>query len=123
MAFSRGIDGSDALPGPPGERAADVRLERRRGHAARLAGGTLACPRCDAPVAPGPGTVAPADGLGCPFCRHAGAVRDFLSLAAPVRPARVEVRVVLRAARRTARPSATSATGRDGRRAALRRAA
>jgi hypothetical protein len=35
--------------------------------------------------------------MGCPFCRHDGAVRDFLSLAAPSRPARVEVRVVRRA--------------------------
>jgi hypothetical protein len=29
--------------------------------------------------------------MRCPVCDHAGAVRDFLSLAAPSRPARVRV--------------------------------
>jgi hypothetical protein len=62
----------------------------------QLAVGTLACPACDAPVAPGPVAVAPADPLRCPYCGHAAAVRDFLSLAAPSRPARVVVRVVQR---------------------------
>jgi hypothetical protein len=62
---------------------------------ARLGSGTLACPRCDVPVALGAGPASPADQLDCPFCGHYGAVRDFLSLAAPSRPARVEVRVVL----------------------------
>jgi hypothetical protein len=38
--------------------------------------------------------MSPADPLGCPFCGHAGSVRDFLSLRAPSRPARVVVRVV-----------------------------
>jgi hypothetical protein len=33
--------------------------------------------------------------LACPECSHAGAVRDFLSLAPPTRPARVAVRVSL----------------------------
>jgi hypothetical protein len=33
------------------------------------------------------------DPIACGFCRHAGAVRDFLSLAEPTRPARVVVRV------------------------------
>jgi hypothetical protein len=70
-----------------------VRKERRTAAATRLAGGTLACPRCDAPVALS-GPVAPADPLACPYCAHAGSVRDFLSLAEPSRPARVEVRVV-----------------------------
>ena len=65
---------------------------------ARLGSGTLACPHCDVPVALAAGPASPADPLGCPFCGHAGAVRDFLSLAAPSRPARVEVRVVLPAA-------------------------
>src|SRR3954465_12816786 len=72
-----------------------VRKERRTAAATRLGGGTLACPRCDAPVALA-GPVAPADALRCPFCAHAAPVRDFLSLAAPSRPARVEVRVVSR---------------------------
>jgi hypothetical protein len=62
---------------------------------ARLGTGTLACPRCDVPVALGAGPAPPADQFDCPFCGHYGALRDFLSLAAPSRPARVEVRVVL----------------------------
>jgi uncharacterized paraquat-inducible protein A len=75
-----------------------VRKERRTAPATRLAGGTLACPRCDAPVALA-APVGPADSLGCPYCAHTAAVRDFLSLAAPSRPARVEVRVVARGRR------------------------
>ena len=73
----------------PGARADS--LVARTGH---LASGTLACPRCDAPVALGAGPAAPADPLGCPFCEHTATVRDFLSLADPTRPARVAVRVV-----------------------------
>ena len=38
----------------------------------------------------------PGDLIGCPFCRHVDPVRDFLSLATPTRPARVEIRVVVR---------------------------
>jgi hypothetical protein len=66
------------------------------GRSRRLAAGTLACPECDAPVALTEGPLTPADPLGCPVCLHAGAVRDFLSLATPTRPARVVVRVVER---------------------------
>jgi hypothetical protein len=40
--------------------------------------------------------MSPSDPLGCGFCEHVAAVRDFLSLAAPPRPARVEVRVFRR---------------------------
>jgi hypothetical protein len=68
--------------------------ERRSTRTSRLATGTLACPRCDAPATLAPGTWSPADPVGCPYCDHAGAVRDFLSLAAPSRPTRVAVRVV-----------------------------
>ena len=57
----------------------------------RLGYGTLACPACDAPVAPGDTPLTPGAPLSCPYCRHAGAGRDFLALAAPSRPARVEV--------------------------------
>ena len=60
-----------------------------------LAHGTLACPHCDAPVAPD-GAVTPAQPMACPYCSHAGAVRDFLSLDAPTRPAHVTLRVVPR---------------------------
>jgi hypothetical protein len=38
--------------------------------------------------------MSPADPLACPYCAHEGAVRDFLSLGAPTRPAHVDVRIV-----------------------------
>ena len=60
-----------------------------------LGTGTLACPDCDAPVALGGEPKRPHDALSCPFCGCAGALRDFLSLTAPTRPARVEIRLVL----------------------------
>jgi hypothetical protein len=34
--------------------------------------------------------------VSCPYCAHAAPLRDFLSLAEPHRPARVDVRVVVR---------------------------
>ena len=68
--------------------------EQKLARSARLAVGTLACPRCDAPVALPAARMAPSDALTCPFCRLGASVRDFLSLAAPSRPARVQVRVV-----------------------------
>jgi hypothetical protein len=37
--------------------------------------------------------MSPAEPFSCAFCRHLGAVRDFLSLAEPTRPTRVAVRV------------------------------
>ena len=85
-----------AEPGPDARagRPSAAQEEQRRSRAARLATGTLACPRCDAPVILPVGTASPSQPLACPYCRHAGAVRDFLSLAAPTRPARVTVRVV-----------------------------
>ena len=67
--------------------------ERRPGRSGTLATGTLACPRCDAPVSP-EGPLSPADAIACPFCAEAGLVRDFLTLEDPARPARVVVRVV-----------------------------
>jgi hypothetical protein len=67
--------------------------EHRIARSQRVASGTLACARCDAPVALTAGPVAPADWLDCPFCLHRAPVRDFLSLREPTRPARVEVRV------------------------------
>jgi hypothetical protein len=70
--------------------------ERRESRSAQLATGTLACPRCDAPVALAY-PLTPGDWMGCPYCFHTGPARDFLSLALPTRPARVAVRVTLRA--------------------------
>jgi hypothetical protein len=68
--------------------------ERRTSQSGRLGTGTLACNRCDAPVALTVGPMSPTDPLTCPFCDHHATVRDFLSLTTPTRPARVEVRVV-----------------------------
>jgi hypothetical protein len=76
------------------EGRAEHLIEERRSRAGRVATGTLACPLCDAPVALA--FAGPADPLGCPYCDHRGSVRDFLSLAAPSRPARVAVRIVSR---------------------------
>jgi DNA-directed RNA polymerase subunit RPC12/RpoP len=59
----------------------------------RLGAGTLACARCDAPIALGPEPVSVVAQLVCPYCRHSALVRDFLSLALPTRPAHVVVRV------------------------------
>jgi uncharacterized paraquat-inducible protein A len=89
VSFERRHDGE------PVGRLSGVEEERRVVRTTRLAEGTMACPRCDAPVMPA-GPVSPAQRVACPYCAHAGAVRDFLSLAAPTRPARVVVRVVAR---------------------------
>ena len=70
--------------------------EIRPGHSGLLAVGTLACPRCDLPVAPGDDALMLQDVVACAYCGHAGVVRDFLSLATPTRPARVEISLRLR---------------------------
>jgi hypothetical protein len=77
------------------ERRPEHLIEERRLRSGHLATGTLACPTCDAPVALAAAFAGPADSLGCPYCDHSAAVRDFLSLEAPSRPARVAVRIVL----------------------------
>jgi hypothetical protein len=99
VSFERPFDAEPVRPDPVG-RMSGTEEERKVTRTHRLATGTLACPRCDAPVAPA-APIAPADGIGCPFCLHTGAVRDFLSLTPPTRPARVVVRVIER--RRAAR--------------------
>jgi hypothetical protein len=101
VTFQRGIDGSDPVGEPVGG-VAGLHEERHvaRGH---LASGTLACPRCDAPVALAGHRASPADPLECPYCRHAARVRDFLSLGEPTRPARVVVRVLSPAPRAATR--------------------
>lgn len=96
MATYRGIGDSHQLRLDRATPVAGLREERRRPAASeRLGIGSLACNRCDAPVAIGPGPVSPAHPITCPFCNHSGAVRNFLSLSVPTRPARVEVRVRL----------------------------
>jgi len=89
MAFHRRIDRE-----PVGTTGGTEEIRPARS-TTELATGTMACPECDAPVMPA-GPARPADPIDCPFCGTAGAVRDFLSLEDPPRPARVVVRVVLR---------------------------
>jgi hypothetical protein len=96
VEFDRGIGSPDW---EPVGRRPGTHEEHRVGRSSTLGAGTLACPSCDLPVALAAGRAAPADPLGCPFCGHAGAVRDFLSLGAPSRPAHVVVRVVAPARR------------------------
>lgn len=93
MSLQRGIDGAEPVRGQPVERLAGSREIRPDERTLLMATGTFACPACDAPVMPA-GPVAPPDPAACPFCGHAARVRDFLSLEAPSRPARVQVRVV-----------------------------
>lgn len=87
MAFHR--DGSDPLGG---ERGGPTHVEQRL-RSKIVAAATLACPQCDAPVAPGERPLTPAEPIQCPWCGEAGRVRDFLSLAKPTRAAHVEIRI------------------------------
>jgi hypothetical protein len=91
VSFHRHVEGPDPVRADPIVRPSHLP------RVWRLGTGTLACPHCDAPVALAAGGVSPADRLACPFCHHGGAVRDFLSLAEPSRPARVAVHVRPRA--------------------------
>ena len=67
--------------------------ERRATRSDRLCEATIACRRCDAPVAIGPDPLGIAATLTCPFCGHAAPVRDFLSLTSPTRSTHVVLRV------------------------------
>jgi hypothetical protein len=91
------MDGSEPFRVEPNVRPPGPQ-ERRIRDADRLGTGTLACPECDAPVGIGEARLRASDPLACSFCGHAGALREFLSLSTPARPARVAVRVVPRAA-------------------------
>jgi hypothetical protein len=93
VSFLRGFDGSDSTRAEPITRGPGLHEERRFTRHGVLAIGTLACSRCDAPVAPSAPSMSPAEPLACPYCAHTATVRDFLSLDAPSRPARVQVRV------------------------------
>jgi hypothetical protein len=94
VALERSI-GGPSEPVRPDSEGRIVHEEVRISRSSIVAYGTLACPSCDAPVALGGERVSPADPLGCPFCDHHGAARDFLSLRSPTRPARVAVRVLM----------------------------
>lgn len=91
MSLERGLGGSEPHRHEPVHRLASYDLERRATSRV-MAVGTLACPRCDAPVLPDR-PLSPADALQCPVCGHAGRTREFLSLGEPTRPARVVVRL------------------------------
>jgi hypothetical protein len=94
MSFTRGIGDSHAQSSRAAPNAGAQQEERQNARSGRIATGTLACNRCDAPVALTAGPVSPSDTLTCPFCSHRAPARDFLSLAPPTRPARVEVRAI-----------------------------
>jgi hypothetical protein len=102
MALQRGIDGSDPVRAEPVSRLAGAEEIRKLSRSTVLATGTLACPQCDAPVAPALGGMRPVEPLRCPYCWHTAPARDFLSLEEPSRPAHVAVRV---SPRRPIRPS------------------
>jgi DNA-directed RNA polymerase subunit RPC12/RpoP len=94
VSFLRGI--GDSGHNTTGAAARFVRPSvhlRRDTRTATLCEGTLACARCDAPVSAGGQALTMTTELVCPFCAHRAPVRDFLSLAAPTRPARVVVRL------------------------------
>ena len=93
MALQRGIDGSEPVRAEPVSRLAGAEEIRKLSRSTVLATGTLACPDCDAPVAPAVGGLRPAERLRCPYCWHTGPAREFLTLEEPSRPARVVVRV------------------------------
>jgi hypothetical protein len=95
MSVFRGIGDTRRIQVDPSAPVAAAHTEARRvGRSVRVGTGTLACNRCDAPVALTAGPVTPTDTLTCPFCSHRAPARDFLSLAPPTRPARVEVRAI-----------------------------
>jgi len=86
MAFHRDAD-------PIGGERVGTTHQEIRVRSKIVAAATLACPRCDAPVAPGDRPLTPAEPIGCPFCGEAGRVRDFLSFTTPTRAAHVEIRI------------------------------
>jgi hypothetical protein len=88
--IERGFESSDPARPEGGSRV--IHEERRQARSSHVASGTLACPACDAPTALAR-AMSPAEAIACPYCDHAGAVRDFLSLATPTRPAHVSVRI------------------------------
>jgi len=96
VSFSRSLNATGSATTDQTRRLT-VREEKCRNLDTRQIGvGTLACARCDAPVALGSGPHPPTVSLTCPFCAHRAPLREFLSLAAPARPARVVVRLAAR---------------------------
>lgn len=94
MSFLRGMDGTGFGERGGGPESPALEEQRRANRLRVLGVGTLACPHCDAPVSTGGQTLGAGDAMSCPYCRHPGVVRDFLSLKPPSRPTRVVIRVV-----------------------------
>lgn len=94
MSFTGAIEGSRYSATRPRARVAIAQEEERRGALSeRIGTGTLACARCDAPIAIQDRRLAPSDELACPYCAHQGRVHEFLSLAAPARATKVVIRL------------------------------
>jgi hypothetical protein len=90
--MSGGLDGDLNA----GRRAQPAVEEKRFASRSSVLGtGTLACHRCDVPIAPAARPLSLTDRVRCPYCATEGPARDFLSLAAPTRPARVVIRVAI----------------------------
>jgi hypothetical protein len=70
--------------------------QRRADRNGAIAAGTIACARCDTPVAIGSDQVAVTEALTCPFCTPQRPVGEFRSLDVPTRPTRVQVRLRIR---------------------------
>jgi hypothetical protein len=87
------VRSEDPRPDGPEGSGRQVITWQRAARSTRIADATLACPRCDAPVAIGPGRLTLTAALTCPFCAHGAPVRDFVSLAHPTRATHVVVRV------------------------------
>ncbi len=88
-------------------RATAVHEQKRKATAPTLLGvGTLACGRCDAPIAVGDRPLLLTDRLTCPFCGRRGPARDFfVALTTDATSPRVKTdhHSVSRAGRRAAR--------------------
>ena len=95
VSLHRPGDGSDPLD--IASRGSTSHEERRDTRTTKLASGSLACPRCDAPPLPPRQMLLPADEIACGYCLHAAPVRDFLTIGDPVRPTVVSVHVRTRA--------------------------
>jgi hypothetical protein len=104
VSFFRRIGGSDEGSDPVGGLGGPEEI-RRVQRTSTLAVGTLACPACDAPVAPAGARLGPGSPLSCPYCGEHGRVRDFLTLGAPTRAAHVVIKVVSPAEIRISRRS------------------
>lgn len=99
MSFLSGGDWTGGASSESSPRAEHVLQRKRRADRnGVIASGTIACPRCDAPVAIGSDEVAVTAALTCPFCAQHAPVREFLSLVVPTRPTRVQVRLRIRTA-------------------------